>query len=121
MREQVLLRVGVWPAHCAATVQAITAHAHHRQVTAAVTAHALNGIIYIQVTGDFQQIAAFHSDLAAAFPHTHLLAAPPDFIPHAERWGHLPAARDQMRAIKVAIDPHNQMNPEAFWFADNRL
>jgi hypothetical protein len=26
-----------------------------------------------------------------------------------------------MRAIKVAIDPHNQMNPEAFWFADNRL
>lgn len=117
----VLLRVGVWPAQCATAIQTIEQRAARHQVAIEITAHALSGIIYIQTTGDFTAIAAFHSDLVATFPHTRILAAPPVFVPQASVWGQPPAALSRMQALKVAIDPHNHMNPAAFWFSDTRV
>ncbi|MCX7859982.1 MAG: FAD-binding oxidoreductase [Chloroflexus sp.] len=120
MPDQTLLRLSVWPARFAAAIQTIEQVARRRQVAVAVTAHALNGIIYLQVPGDPAQVAASHAELVTAFPHTRLLAAPPTLVPQAPVWGQPPAALDRMRALKVAIDPYHQMHPAAFWFANQR-
>lgn len=119
MADRVLLRLSVWPARFAAALEAIEQIAQRRGVSVIVTAHALNGIIYLQVAGDLAAVAAYHSELAATLPHTRLLAAPSAYISPVSPWGHPPAALDLMRALKVAIDPHWRMNPAGFWFTDN--
>ncbi len=118
--ERLLLRLSIWPSRFTATIQMIEQLAQRHGVATTVTAHALNGIIYLQLAGSEASVAAYHADLATAVPHTRALAIPPGLAMRAPVWGQPPAALDRMRAIKVAIDPYNRMNPEGFWFIDQR-
>ncbi|ACL24432.1 FAD-binding oxidoreductase [Chloroflexus aggregans] len=116
--DQTLLRLSVWPSRFAATLQTIEQAARRQHVEVALTAHALSGIIYLRVTGDPAAIAAYHAELYHTIPHTRLLVAPPHFVPQVSVWGLSPTTLNRVRALKVAIDPHNTLNPTAVWFAN---
>ncbi|WP_298815808.1 FAD-binding oxidoreductase [Chloroflexus sp.] len=119
--DQTLLRLSVWPARLAAALHTIEQAAQRQHVAVSVTAHALSGIIYLQLSGDLAAVAACHAELFAAFPQTRLLAAPSGYSSPVPVWGQPPAAINWMRALKVAIDPHQRMHPTGFWFADSSV